>query len=930
MFFRKLLVAMTLALLWLAACSDDESSGEVVRRIDSEGVSFSPEAFEGSIEYLPTMKAEKVRIVRLKYDLSPIDSFEVPVNTRDGDVFKVDSNEYESPYIKLVTVFPAQDDKKMEFAQYARLTDKLGKWRMNLYTAVASDRIKALMQKKKIEFEEARDSAFEELGEIFGQKIKGVDSRGYYGVDSYDCLNDMTPYVYFRHEISDSLFYSDFKKFREEFAEKGTVDSSWIITAADTWLGTFEILQDSADYLFKSISRDSDNFLNWIDEKFFSRAYGITLQWGTVDTLVQNTHKASAFYGRSFITSYHVKSGSWRSRWRLKSVLEDSLGACQYQMSYNPTKSIQRNDTIYVCRADSHIWEVITERDSLFNHQYGQCRKSYTEGKALYVHDSLFICECESADKCTWSDKYVKRVFLKSDTMYARVLDAKASSLYGRCTEEGQMEKVDVRFVECSVGTWKEIDSLHYYLGNCSYDNKKGVHLGVYYGCISEDDPWGHYWNEITPPDYYDSTCIGSKDHKVLKFDDEYYICETDICRGSDGFSASDCYENGTWRKLKDEELIPPVVDLEWCTKTVENKKLAYDGVFYECSKGKWRQVDKDDLLPPEADGLVCSDSLAGMTKRYGTYYYTCKDYKWNLLSVKESLPYLYRDSLGTCDTISNKVLHWNEDRKTFIGCTTMDSVYEWRTIAVAPSPYSLPSSYDRSKFAGEDITDSIYRVTVDAVDYRFDINKITSKENLYNLVLTNVNIAGTEYAAYLYDGRLFLHSERGKDSVLLSSIENKSECYDEFYAAWKTRIGHDNRCGGNDMVVHDDSVFVIWYDENTYVTYDKARTFCPKGYHIPDTTEFMKKFSYVNTMTNYRNDSPISWTFKKEYVLGCSYLNIIHASLFWTSTEKDFDTQYCYETTMRTATMDSKASRIVECPKDLYPMVQVMCVQDE
>ena len=169
---------------------------------------------------------------------------------------------------------------------------------------------------------------------------------------------------------------------------------------------------------------------------------------------------------------------------------------------------------------------------------------------------------------------------MKSDTMYARVLDAKASSLYGRCTEEGQMEKVDVRFVECSVGTWKEIDSLHYYLGNCSYDNKKGVHLGVYYGCISEDDPWGHYWNEITPPDYYDSTCIGSKDHKVLKFDDEYYICETDICRGSDGFSASDCYENGTWRKLKDEELIPPVVDLEWCTKTVENKKLAYDGVF--------------------------------------------------------------------------------------------------------------------------------------------------------------------------------------------------------------------------------------------------------------------------------------------------------------------------------------------------------------
>ena len=930
MFFRKLFVALSLALLWLAACSDDESSGEILYRFDDDGGVFSPAAFNGSVEYLSSMKPLKLRVVRLKYDLSPIDSFEVEVKSYNGYKFEVVSRDYESPYLKIVTEFSAQDDKKMEMAQYIDLTDKKKDWKLNLYAALAADRIKALMEKKNLDFEKAQKTAFEELGKIFNEGLDDLQERVFSGIDFYDHLRDFKPYIYCRHEISDSVFYSDFKKFRETFAEKGSLDSSWRINAADTWLSTFETFSDTAQYLFRSLSRDSVNFLYWLDERFFSHAYGIVLDEDSSTTVV-NKNKASAFYGRTFVYTDYVKFGSWQKKWRLLSDLEDSLGICEYEMSYKPTKSIQRNDTLYVCRPDSHIWEVITERDSLFNYQYGQCRKYYTEGQPIYVHDSLFVCECEGENKCSWSDKYVKRIFLKSDTMYKKVLDAKASSLYGRCSKDGQMEKVEDKFVKCRLGKWEEIDSLHYYLGDCSNDNNKGMHLGVYYDCANEDDPWGDYWKEITPPVYYDSICIGSNDRKVLKFDDEYYICETDICRGSDGFSLSNCYKSGTWRKLSDAELIPPVVNLEWCTKSIENKKLVYDGVFYECSKGKWNQVDKDDLLPPETDGLVCSDSLVGTTKRYyGTYFYTCKDYKWNLLSAKESLPYLYRDSLGSCDTISNKVLHWNEDRNTFIGCTTMNGSYEWRTITVAPSPYNLPSSYDRSKFAGEDITDSIYRVTVDAVGYRFYVDKITSKENLYNLVLTNVNMAGTKYAAYLYDSRLFLHSERGKDSVLLSSIENKSECFDEFYAAWKKRIGYDNRCGGNDMVVHDDSVFVIWYDENTYMTYDKARTFCPTGFHIPDTTEFMKKFSYVNTMTNYRNDSPISWTFKAEYMVGCSYLNIIHASLFWTGTEKDSDTQYCYETTMRTVTMDSKASRIVECPKDLYPMVQTMCVQDE
>lgn len=552
MFFRKLFIALPLALLWLAACSDDESDEEVLYRFDDDGGIFSPAAFNGSIEYLSSMKPLKLRVVRLKYDLSPIDSFEVEVKSYNGYKFEVVSRDYESPYLKIVTEFCAQDDKKMEMAQYIDLTDKKKDWKLNLYAALAADRIKALMEKKNLDFEKAQKTAFEELGKIFDEGLDDLQERVFSGIDFYDHLRDFKPYIYCRHEISDSVFYSDFKKFRETFAEKGSVDSSWRINAADTWLSTFETFSDSAQYLFRSLSRDSVNFLYWLDERFFSHAYGIVLNEDSSTTVV-NKNKASAFYGRTFVYTDYVKFGSWQKKWRLLSDLEDSLGICEYEMSYKPTKSIQRNDTLYVCRPDSHIWEVITERDSLINHQYGECSMNRNMGMLLYVHDSLFACLCEG-NRCTWSDKYVDSVFTKEDAWYESVLDAKATSLYGKCTYEnsGKMQKLDSLYVECSGNKWNPIDSLLYYLGHCSSDNYRGKHNDSYYSCQGKwpniDDTT---WHEIYPPEYYNDEC---ELDRIVEYDSSYYICERLECEG-DG-----CFAFRTWRKLEDAEIIPPVV----------------------------------------------------------------------------------------------------------------------------------------------------------------------------------------------------------------------------------------------------------------------------------------------------------------------------------------------------------------------------------
>ena len=206
-----------------------------------------------------------------------------------------------------------------------------------------------------------------------------------------------------------------------------------------------------------------------------------------------------------------------------------------------------------MCRGDYRNWEVITERDSLINHQYGECSMNRNMGMLLYVHDSLFACLCEG-NRCTWSDKYVDSVFTKEDAWYESVLDAKATSLYGKCTYEnsGKMQKLDSLYVECSGNKWNPIDSLLYYLGHCSSDNYRGKHNDSYYSCQGKwpniDDTT---WHEIYPPEYYNDEC---ELDRIVEYDSSYYICERLECEG-DG-----CFAFRTWRKLEDAEIIPPVV----------------------------------------------------------------------------------------------------------------------------------------------------------------------------------------------------------------------------------------------------------------------------------------------------------------------------------------------------------------------------------
>lgn len=922
-FSKSIFVLLVLLGLMASSCSDCDD-GAVLSRYDDVGFMYSPTPLSGSVEYISTMTPEKIKVVTLDELLNPVDSFEIAAmpELNKTSVFSVNERDYEYPYVKLVPIFQVSEKFQMEFPQYVRLTENNSQIKLNLYASLASGRIEKLVHENKKSYDAAERQALSELATYFDDVTISANNRnfrGLYTVWNGDCLNDLKPYVYCRHEISDSIFYSDVNAFRKSFAKDGVIDSSWAVRAADTWLLTFKLVDGkNGKPELKTFSRDTAAGIKNFDQNFFGKIYGVTFP-NVKDTAIAIENKWSSLKGRKFVYDKQ------KTIWRLSNPLEDTLGIC-----FSTKDSLVENDgKYYLCAKDSVAWKETSHRETLLNRLYKKC-DYVNRKKAVYLRDSLFVCECEK-DRCAWTDKYVKSVFAKDDSLYSSYILATALRQFGPCDSslKDKIEKVDSAFVWCSSkgDDWQLIDSLYYYLGLCSDENTKSEHQGVYYACngLDEYGAFKNEWVEIPAPAYYGDTCSAERRKKqyVKKYDEDYFMCVEEICSDRNG---NNRYCN-KWRKLKDSEKIPPVINMDVCDWEGRNLKVVYDGVFYKCDGYSWAPVDEDSLLSFEKEGFFCKESLYGTLKKDHEDYYECNYInQWYKKTTWDSALLGYRDSLGNCDTISKKSLYWNERNSAFFGCKNNGRTYEWTGMNLASGSDSydlckMPESYERKNFAGGTIErDSIYTVTADEITYQFYFY-------LKGYPLSHAEIAGKGYDAYFYNDNLFIHEERPDKRLRAESLKNKSESFDAFYETWKTNLRKYSECKDSTATV--DTVYFMQFDENAHMNWEKAKSYCPEGFHIPSSDEFKKNdyVAYKTTDMKLRNDSPLMWDYHLNI---CSvYGNLVYVDLFWTSTEKDDETQECFEYVWHHRNGEM-SRRIVDCPKDLYPMVQTLCVKDK
>ena len=870
----KSFVVMLPAVLWMVACSDTDkggSGGDVIGRYDEDGTRYSPTELGAEVEFMPSMNAESVRIVNVDAALNPVDSFEVPVDSVDwySKGFSLGSRDYEYPYMKLVTIFPYGKNSKMEFVQYYKLSSYNKHVMLQIYGAIISGRVETLVREEKYSLSDAIDKAYEELEKALGTEINWPESRSFTDRSVYQesSLFDYWPYVLCRHEVSDSVFYSDFKELRDGFAKKGTIGSSMKVRAADAWLSTFSIDPDSSfRIIFKSKSRDTSYCLKQLDTAFFSWTYGLDGKWKNKDSIKINA-ESSKFNGRMFV----YESGYWENYyngWRLREPLEDTLGTCLFRQS----DFIETEKGYYRCRYNTFGWEKITDRDTILSNEIGNCLEGFVNGIIRSYKDTLWICYCKD-DKCGWDtikDNY--KEFMPDST----VLNIDAMKRYGLCNVyDGEKKQMDNLFVHCSSEKWRQIDSMTYYMGYCTNER------------MSE-------FAQMPNGDNYR------------------------------------CHYDG-WKKATDVEMIK-----ESCMGNNANSYMKYGEKFYKCDGHSWQEVDESVVYAPVLKGDSCDRNHDSETKKYGDEYFVCRmltyGYYWQKATElrKELYDVQEKYEVDCSGSRKGKSIIWDDENKSLYSCieNSKSGKYEFGKVS-----FSAIKEENQKKYAGgKFISDSVYEVVVDDAVYGFDhfrwksdANEIRDGQGL--ITMGYLKTDKNSYVVQYIEGRwLFLYPETGKDSIAVVDIEPKSESFQNFYKSWNDWVQEGNVCKDDtEKTKYPVGKFMsVRYRDNTYMTYDQAVAECPKGFHIPDTSDFIstKLYTDVDDISSVRD---VFYPEKQECMPGGK--NEKHLVLFWSRNEKDADKQYCFAKTLENGY--GFQMKVFECPKDLKPLVQAVYVMD-
>jgi len=644
----KLNFALVLVLAFLISCSVGD--GEIVKRYDENDREFSPASLAGNFLYIKTMKPEEVRIVALDDKLNPLDSFVVPLeHSYTSYDFITKSYDYEYPYAKIVVVFPQEKKGKMELAQYTRFTTYMDNIKLHFYGALAAGRIKTLVQEENFKFDDAVDSSYRELENVLGTTLNF----------SYGYLVDVLPYLICRHEVSDSVFYHDFKEFRDSFAKNGKVDRSFMVRAADTWLSFFDASSGSGyKGLYESASRDTAIGMKTIDINFIHRAYGLDALKKS-EKRIEIDDKSSQFHGRTLVEDFHYNQ-SVEGSWRFQTLFEDTVGACLYDGGLY----VEHDGKDYVCRRGAHKWMQETNRDTLLLYKYGTCSKNDASGKVGFVNDTMFVCDVQNS-KGEWK---VVRDLYEGDSLNAETLNVLATERYGKCEEPlhfgGEAKLMDSMYVQCSNYKWMPIDSLTYYMGVCPGDNfgkAKKMPDGNYYECGLEG------WSLSTIPKVMGFVCDDRADSTYKKYDGKYFYCVDE-----------------TWEEVPEEDVILPVVKGDVCDENNLAEMKRYGDKYFVCR------------------GRVSN------TPHRSTH--------WSVATIQEKVLFDYDFAYSTVACKNGRKgtnIWWNPEAEALYGCYE-ESIVMIKVASVDDEAQQL--------FAGGSFTDNVtYEVTVDGYEYGFN-----------------------------------------------------------------------------------------------------------------------------------------------------------------------------------------------------------------
>ncbi|MBR6450183.1 MAG: hypothetical protein IKS96_09605 [Fibrobacter sp.] len=870
--------------------------------------------------------------------------------TEDGGVynFSVDKFSYPTSLIKVRYTLknPAQNFK-MEFSQYANIANNRN-LNITLASALKGRRIGSLIEDDAFSFDVADLKATRELYHILRldsvtATLKSSDSAIRWTMNSY--VETMS-YSYLGGD-----FDSTFKKRFELLSHALKDEKSWWDSVSEVEIAD-DIIRNFKDRVIP-LNSSIGIFAN-----FWSGAYKLPACDSTnyLDE-IQNLAKSSVYSGTKFVCN----KGDLKNEfyyWHPLNKMEEEIGLCP--LNYQCSK--EYNDSVYVSYKGDLDWRLGNAKETVI-HLYGDCdREKFNQVHT--VRDTMFLCDRD------YKSSFWTQNFDTSRVSHDILVEDRALRKYGKCSDTNNLVKHDIDltdFVQCVDGKWINISDTFYYGDSCTEARSGEVlrtPMAKYYKCQNH---WGKYaWVGIVAPEYYGDVCNADSDKKIVEYDSIYFKCNSDYDKGSVGWNALEakdvlppishkdtCREKKVvkygeiyymcrekeWTLLTKEEAIPPVVEERPCGGNEEKTYAKYGEDYYICSNNKWSFVEKKNVPLPEIHGDICDSSYWGHIVEYENEYFICSrnGYSsmgyWSNANDTSIAVYEYnktRESYCASGQVGT-ILEWNSKIDALMGCVKniKTDVYEWGIVRPSAQIYTNGKEF----VGGEFKTDGAYEVTIDGITYEFDGFRLSRESGTWNDNLVaymfnhHVVIGGKRYEAEWADSNLYINSMRGEMVVNLSDIEPKSDSYSEFYEKWHDWVDKGNTCNDKAYGFHFPitSIQLKQYGEGTFVDWNTAKTFCPQGFHIPDTTEWKK--SNIHTRTNAI--ATVEETYEPKHGL-CSSKYSKNFVLLWSSTEKDDDTQYCYGyTTTPTLPFGDGLKGFLECPKDLFPLGQVMCVKD-
>ena len=434
--------------------------------------------------------------------------------------------------------------------------------------------------------------------------------------------------------------------------------------------------------------------------------------------------------------------------------------------------------------------------------------------------------------------------------------------------------------------------------GECSLNRehqKVMLEKGKYFECLDKE------WTPIMSPAYYEDR---GEEGDIITRDGEYFVC------GGDYY----------WRLLKDEEIVPPVKDLRKC---LSNEIAQYGETIYRCDflHHRWYELPEDSIAQYQKNGVFCMESNEGRIEEVDGTYWICHhevmawglgEYRsWTKLSFTDSVLYVFNKAhQGDCKNgRTGTTVYWNEPMSTrfsshvYFLCDDTYSDWGYDYIGIGSR-----EDYDSAALDGGVFIDDTTFVARHG-EYTYTVVERVGWSRIFDIDNVTASIDGKEYGVLFRKQQPYLSGRRGEAKVLLDSVSGKSTSFDTFMGQY----------------THSESAYPAFGSlfvrpgEDTYMDWEKASTFCPAGYHVPDTSEWTADFLEAFPVeARDGHDSPVSVRYN-----ATTYLY----DIYWTSASKDSETHYCYE--IRYENDNGPLSRIIECPDELYPGVQTLCFKD-